>query len=133
MVKIVFGDLSEDRCRRAVIVAPTNDAVIDVNKFIVDKLPGDRKLFYSITTLALQDTEAGTGRRGFTATQEELDRINPPRMPPHCLELKVGCIVMLLLNLKKKQGPCNGTRFIVRGLFREMNPRLAFLSVWDRA
>ena len=32
-------------------------------------------------------------------------------MPPHCLNLKVGGIVMLLRNIALKKGLCNGTRF----------------------
>ena len=37
-------------------------------------------------------------------------------MPPHVLNLKKGCVVMLLRNLSLKDRLCNGTRLIVRQL-----------------
>jgi len=37
-------------------------------------------------------------------------------MPLHRLKLKVGVIIMLLRNLNKKRGLCNGTRLIVKSL-----------------
>lgn len=36
--------------------------------------------------------------------------IIPSGMPPHVLNLKAGCIVMLVHNLSLRQGLCNGTR-----------------------
>ena len=39
-------------------------------------------------------------------------------MPPHTLELKVGCIVMLLRNLDLSIGLCNGTQLFVQHLYR---------------
>ncbi|XP_057290909.1 uncharacterized protein LOC130613606 [Hydractinia symbiolongicarpus] len=39
-----------------------------------------------------------------------------PGMPPHCLKLKSGAIVMLLRNININKGLCNGTRLIVRYL-----------------
>ncbi|XP_065671757.1 ATP-dependent DNA helicase PIF1-like [Hydra vulgaris] len=37
-------------------------------------------------------------------------------MPPHCLKLKIGCVIMLLRNLDLKAGLCNGTRMKVCAL-----------------
>lgn len=47
---------------------------------------------------------------------EFLNGLNPSGMPPHCLKLKIGVIVMLLRNLNTKHGLCNGTRLIIKDL-----------------
>ena len=47
---------------------------------------------------------------------EFLNDITPSGMPPHCLHLKVGAIVILLRNLNTKRGLCNGTRMVVKAL-----------------
>lgn len=106
---------------QGVIVAPTNDAVRAVNNVILRRLPGSKSTYLSKTSVDLQDR--GTARPdatdGFQIAQEELDSISPPRIPPHRLELKVGAIVMLLFNMCKPMGLCNGTRFVVTGLYRD--------------
>ncbi|XP_057310674.1 uncharacterized protein LOC130648635 [Hydractinia symbiolongicarpus] len=47
---------------------------------------------------------------------EFLNSITPSGMPPHCLKLKTGAIVMLLRNIDINNGLCNGTRLIIRRL-----------------
>ena len=49
---------------------------------------------------------------------EFLNSLTPSGMPPHCLNLKVGCIVMLLRNIALKKGLCNGTRLEITYLHR---------------
>ncbi|CAF2986653.1 unnamed protein product [Rotaria sp. Silwood2] len=49
---------------------------------------------------------------------EFLDTLNPSGLPPYKLNLKIGCIVMLLRNLLVNKGLCNGTRMIA-GAFRQ--------------
>jgi ATP-dependent DNA helicase PIF1 len=90
-----------------------------VNNIVLRKLPGEPKEYLSSTTLILSDQREGDDvPGGFRTAQEELDNINPARIPPHRLTLKVGAPVMLLLNLNKKQGLCNGTRFVVTRLLK---------------
>lgn len=47
---------------------------------------------------------------------EFINSLTPSGMPPHQLNVKVGCVVMLLRNLSLKDGLCNGTRLMVRNL-----------------
>ena len=46
-------------------------------------------------------------------TIEYLNSLIPSGLPPHCLYLKLGMILMLLRNLNPKHGLCNGTRLIL--------------------
>ncbi len=47
---------------------------------------------------------------------EFLKTINPSGMPPHRLELKINSIVILIRNINRAQGLCNGTRLIITKL-----------------
>ena len=41
-------------------------------------------------------------------------------MPPHELKLKKNSIVMLLRNLDSNKGLCNGTRLIVKQIYKHL-------------
>ncbi|KAK3914195.1 ATP-dependent DNA helicase [Frankliniella fusca] len=101
-----------------VILSPTNDVVRDVNEIITKKLPGSSRCYLSKTSLDVED--CAHGGQGFQIAQEELDNIRPARIPPHRLEMKIGSVIMLLLNMNKRQGLCNGTRFVVTGMYKDM-------------
>lgn len=112
----VFGDMSSKRLQTGVILAPTNKVVRELNTRIQNKLPGEEKVYYSSTSVFLQDSERGDA--DFIITQEELNSVYASNLPPHELKLKEGSIVMLLLNMNKRQGLCNGTRFVVKHLYQ---------------
>ena len=52
---------------------------------------------------------------------EFLDSLELSGLPPHKLHLKVGAMVMLLRNLNVKHGLLNGTRLIVKKMYKK-NP-----------
>jgi ATP-dependent DNA helicase PIF1 len=41
---------------------------------------------------------------------EYSEGLNPQGLPPHTLNVKAGCIIMLLRNISLREGLCNGTR-----------------------
>lgn len=49
-------------------------------------------------------------------TSEFLNEITCSTIPNHCLRLKVGVPIMLLRNIDKSNGLCNGTRLQVQQL-----------------
>ncbi|PWZ20060.1 ATP-dependent DNA helicase pif1 [Zea mays] len=49
---------------------------------------------------------------------EFLNTLTPNGLPPHVLNLKIGCPVILLRNIDPANGLCNGTRLVVRGFQR---------------
>lgn len=121
----VYGDLSADRLERGIIVTPTNDAVRDLNRIILQKLPGQQMTFFCKTTIeyghggAPEGTDAPDPVPGLVVAQEELDGVHASNIPPAQLHLKVGCMVMLLMNLDRKNGLCNGTRLVVKQILKE--------------
>ncbi|PIA46538.1 hypothetical protein AQUCO_01500230v1 [Aquilegia coerulea] len=46
-------------------------------------------------------------------SNENMQALDPPSLPPFKLQLKVGCPIMLLRNLQPRDGLCNGTRLMV--------------------
>ena len=47
---------------------------------------------------------------------EFLNSLNLPGIPPHLLQIKIGCPLMLIRNLNTKAGLCNGTRLILMSI-----------------
>ena len=91
------------------IICPTNDSCQDVNKILVDSLPGQPMVYHSSDKI-INQTEA------FDYPQEFLWKISTGSMPPHTLVLKKGAPIMLLRNLDKENGFVNGARFVVQSM-----------------
>jgi len=110
IVDFIFSDSNGD-LSGCVVLTPTNDEALQINEQILEQLPGDLHTYHSIDSVVSDNQEE--------IEQYPLEFINSltlSGMPPHVLNLKVGCIVMLLRNLSLKDGLCNGTRLIVRNL-----------------
>ena len=91
-------------CER-VILAPRNDIVNAINTKLLMQLPGE-KVLKSINTV-VDATEA------VQYPTEFFNALEPSGMALHKLRLKVGCPVILLLNLDAPK-LCNGTRLIIK-------------------
>ncbi|ODM87033.1 ATP-dependent DNA helicase PIF1 [Orchesella cincta] len=104
--------LTNDEMSSRSILCPKNEDTLRINEIMLEKLHGDSKAFYSVDTVSNCETEE---ERAHYPT-EFLNSITPMGMPPHRLNLKVGCCVMLLRNLNSKLGLCNGTRLTVQRL-----------------
>ena len=88
-------------------MAPKNKHVAFLNTKVMDMLEGD---YYEY--LSADSVLQGVDDRAFYTT-EFLNTLDMSGIPPHKLRLKVGCVVMLLRNLDRARGLCNGTRFIL--------------------
>lgn len=90
------------------IVSPKNSSVNEINKMIIEKVPGDFKCYKSIDNVCnIEDT--------VHYLQEFLNSLYPAGLPPHELKLKVGTPIMLLRNLSPPN-MCNGTRLLIKEL-----------------
>jgi len=91
------------------ILAPKNDGVDELNRKILSILPGEVSMYKSIDT-------AQDPNHMLNYPIEFLNSLNPPGMPSHCLELKVGVPIILLRNLDPPK-LCNGTRLCIKRVF----------------
>jgi hypothetical protein len=102
------------RLSMSAILCPKNDHVNLVNQNVLRKLIGsEEKILYSIDSARNDQNEEDANVQSRFPI-EFLNSLKPNGFPPHVLNLKVGCIVMLLRNLNIRKGLCNGTRMIVR-------------------
>ena len=95
-------------CSRA-ILCPTNEAADEINDYMTTCFPGDERSYLSSDTLI-------DGSR-IQFPEEFLNTLCTSGMPPHKLTLKNKCPVMLLRNLDPSKGHCNGTRYVVSGMY----------------
>ncbi|XP_057290338.1 uncharacterized protein LOC130613035 [Hydractinia symbiolongicarpus] len=111
IVDTLFRDLSPEIMASSVVLTPTNDDSLIINDQVLALLPGEEKVYFSADDVVCDDEEE---RNQYPV--EFLNSITPSGMPPHCLKLKTGAIVMLLRNININNGLCNGTRLIIRRL-----------------
>lgn len=95
----------------AAILTPLNVDADQINSFILDKISGEERTYLSANMIITDDeTEADL------YPIESIYGDTPNGFPHHRLVLKVGCIVMLLKNIKIYMGLCNGTRLKIIAL-----------------
>ncbi|GBO09072.1 hypothetical protein AVEN_62584-1 [Araneus ventricosus] len=100
LIRHVFPDISNKYknhpwLSERAILAPEKENVNKINESIFKKLPGNS------VTYKFVDAEMDKEQAVFYQT-EFLNSLNPPLMPPHILNQKVGSSIMLLRNLDNK-------------------------------
>ena len=90
------------------IFSPHNDSCRKINDKVIDILPTEEFMVYSA------DTPMDEYNNYIPI--DFLNTINHPGFPLHELRLKKFQIVMLMRNINKKQGMCNGTHLIILDL-----------------
>lgn len=76
---------------------------------------GEEKVYLSCDSICRHDENAD--HMADVYTTEFLNSINRYGLPYHELKLKIGALIMLMRNIDKSMGLCNGTRLIVSRLF----------------
>ena len=93
-------------CSRA-IIASTNDHVDQINSLMMEKFPGEQRVYKSCDVVTENEHQYPL---------EFINGLNPSGLPPHQLVLKKHSSIMLLRNLDPANGHCNGTRYHVDNL-----------------
>ena len=81
---------------------------LSMNERILQKLPQPERIYSSFDEIVSDEPEAAA-----IYTTEFINSLTPSGMPKHRLRLKVGSMIMLLRNINRSQGLCNGTRLQV--------------------
>ncbi|XP_026430312.1 uncharacterized protein LOC113326852 [Papaver somniferum] len=102
------GLMSPEHLTERIILSPCNEDVHKINVEALGNLLGE-----AYTYLAADKMIRDEHGRDSRFTTEFINNLNPPGSPPFKLDIKVGCTVMLLINLAPKEGLCNGTRLVV--------------------
>lgn len=105
------GVISQNHLKDRAILCPKNDHCTIINSEIVNMLPGEERVYYSVDTVVSEDPQEHVG-----FPTEFLNSLNFSGVAPHELRLKVGTVVMLIRNLNTYEGLVNGTRLIVKAL-----------------
>ena len=102
-ISFVYPELDHpDSWTNKCILVTTNEKMQQINKIVADLLPGNSKLYRSYDSAVYNNDLP-------ELTDEFLNSIDVPGLPPHNLYLKINMPVMLIRNLSPKQGLCNGT------------------------
>ncbi|KAF0701863.1 Aste57867_7845 [Aphanomyces stellatus] len=99
-------------CDRA-ILAPKNNAVVAINRTVLNLLPGETREYLSADSVDVDGSNEASEQTVLDYPLEFLHGLNMNGFPTHSLRLKVGACFMLLRNLCPANGLCNGTRLIV--------------------
>ena len=91
------------------ILTPKNMNVDCVNDIILEKFPGDSKLYLSADSVGPDDLSS-------LYTPDVLATFSPSGIPTHEIRLKKHCVVSVMRNLDPQNGVCNGTRVLLTEL-----------------
>ena len=93
------------------ILCSQNDDVDDINNTILEKFPGNPKVFHSANSIP---NNHGDGQDEILMYPVEyLSNINCSSLPLAKLTLKIKCPVIILQNLNASEGVCNGSQGII--------------------
>jgi hypothetical protein len=112
LIKTVYNSLSPNRplpspnyFRDRAIISPKNVDIFQINQTILQLLPADKRFFQSADSYLLDDPTMNDRQNiaiGFLHT------LNPCGFPMSNLQLKIGCLIILLQDIDTEQGWSNG-------------------------
>ena len=92
-----FGVAEEGDYAKRATLTPTNMDSLTINEQVLERLPGDVRIYLSADTIETDDLNE---INNFPV--EFLNSLTPSGMPIHCLKLIIGAVIMLLRNLDLK-------------------------------
>ena len=102
---------TQDFFRDRAILAARNGDVNQMNYDVLKMLNGEEIVLFSADRVV---TETGADGTTMRYPVELLRSLDAPGLPPGELHIKIGCPLILLVNLAPSRGLCNGTRMVLR-------------------
>ena len=110
------------------ILAPRNVDVDEVNDAALRMFPlgadtpvsPAERTYYSADMVKEQEDDNDGANSSNLYPVEFLNTLNSGGLPKHKLDLKKGCIAMLLRNLNPREGLANGTRVVVLNMYNHL-------------
>lgn len=123
LIDSIYGDIDSnsnalpppDYFLNRTILSARNDDVEEINQRILNRMPGNERVYHSADTVLLEAGADGPDIRSndHLYPPEYLRSLGASGLPLGELHLKVGSPIILLRNLAPTQGLCNGTRMVV--------------------
>ncbi|CAI0458100.1 unnamed protein product [Linum tenue] len=105
------GQIPTKSFNKKAIVTPTNKNVTDINKHMLQQVPGKVHTYFSADTIHSDSNDCA--RLDAEYPTEFLNTLSFSGFPDHDISLKIFAPIMLLRNLNPDIGLCNGTRIMV--------------------
>ncbi|GBN43664.1 hypothetical protein AVEN_262641-1 [Araneus ventricosus] len=127
LTEVIYPALNEKgiQCtswlRERAILTPTNGLAMNINNKLLEKLPSKILKYESIDSVV-------EAEEAIRYSVKFLHTLNPPRMPPRLLYLKIGAPIMLLRNLNQPK-LCDSTRFYMKTLYKYVIEATIFTGV----
>ena len=95
--------------RSSTVTHTVSIVVHELNQVVIAFLPGEMR---SYTSRDIANSKDGAEEQ-YNIPLGSLHGITTGSLPPHSLNLKVGCPIIMLRNINPAIGLCNGTRLVV--------------------
>jgi hypothetical protein len=106
-----------EACMERAIFSPYNEFVDEFNSQIQARMAGNERTYFSADSI-VDDVVPGDDSLQIFATQDFLNALTEPGIPPHELTLKVGSICHFTRDFSAAKGITKNARVIVRRLLR---------------
>uniref|UniRef100_A0ABD2WRM7 ATP-dependent DNA helicase n=1 Tax=Trichogramma kaykai TaxID=54128 RepID=A0ABD2WRM7_9HYME len=124
--KKIYGKIDFEQKLNKVILASHNEDVTNLNNRILHMMPNDVHTYYSTDYASYKCSDQCDDDIELKWPIEVINSVTDG-LPPHKLQLKINCIVMLIRNLSVNEGLCTGTRLKITKLY-EYNIKAEILT-----
>ena len=113
----MYKDINKKSIINSIILTSHNEDVDKLNEKILKYIQGTEHVYYSVDHATHRGVDQTDDNIYLDYPMEMLNSIRDG-IPNHILKLKINAIVMLLRNISISDGLCNGTRLVIKELYK---------------